>query len=538
MEKYQKMIYDRIRKTMRQWNEEDRVSEKALYRFFHNIKGTAGTIGMLEVHNIAAVQLDSLEEDSFSLWNKEEWLRAIAPLLPYVDDPDQKETLLEEVGGVQEPEEDTPMLLIIDDDMDFVTYLKDLVESNGYQALVAMNGERGVELYYEMNPRMLILDYYLPDINGVEILQQIMDKAKHDFTPVVMLSGKAETEAKIRSYELGASDFISKPINHRLFFPFIKNRLEAQERIWASSMQDELTGAKNRKFLYGELEALTDKLRRGYTAVLTLILCDLDHFKKINDTYGHTAGDEALRHFVKVVTSFTRPGDTTARYGGEEFALVLPESDEANALRIIERIQQALKEDPVPGYPDIELYFSAGIRPVIKGKTSPEQLLEDADRALYAAKHQGRDRAVVYHDELKAVKDTAMLHVIIVDDDNVVREMLEQFMKHRQEVAGHPARFHRYPDGQAFIEDDWYQEGDYYFLLLDGMMPRMDGLEVLQHLRTHYSTDRVLISMLTARTEEKDIARALQLGADDYMAKPFRVREVFARMERLVERVF
>ncbi|CAM3773733.1 GGDEF domain-containing response regulator [Alkalicoccus chagannorensis] len=538
MEKYQKMIYDRIRKTMRQWNEEEEIRENELYRFFHNIKGTAGTIGMQEVHDIAAVQLDSLEEGSESYWSREEWRRAMVPLLPYVDDPEQEETLMEEVGSVQEPSEDTPLLLIIDDDVEFVTYLKDLVEGSGYQALVAMNGEKGVELYYELNPRMLILDYNLPDTDGLKILQQIMDKAKQDFTPVVMLSGEAGTEAKIRSYELGASDFISKPINHRLFFPFIQNRLDTQERIWQSSLQDELTGAKNRKFLDGELEALNYKLGRGDGGGFTLILCDLDHFKKINDNFGHTAGDRALRHFVKTVMSFIRPGDTTARYGGEEFALVLPESSEENALQVIERIQQALKDHPVPDYPEVELRFSAGIRAVTESGTSAERLLEEADRAMYAAKHQGRDRAVLFHEGLSAVKETALLHVIIVDDDDVVREMMEQYMKRRQEIGGHPVRFHSYPDGRAFVEDDWYREGDYYFLLLDGMMPRMDGLEVLQHLRLHYSTDRILVSMLTARKGEKDIARALQLGADDYMAKPFRVREVFARMERLVKRVF
>lgn len=535
MEKYQKMIYQRIEKTLAQWKNTDYINEEELYRFFHNIKGTAGTIGMDDMHDFAEQQLLKLTETSEKNWTQEEWMPLLHPLLPYLKVTPVE---IEESKEEEEFEQETPLILIIDDDVEFVTFLKDLLEENGYQALIALNGEKGVELYYEFSPRLVILDYYLPDGDGVEMLEQIIDKAMHDFTPVIMLSAKASQENKIRAYQIGAMDFISKPLQKELFFPFVENRLRTQDRIWQSALQDELTGAKNRKFMVSEMKALGERIRRNELECYTLLLCDLDHFKKVNDTYGHLTGDEALRHFVREIEKVSRPGDVICRYGGEEFVVVLPNASKEHGAKITDRVRHGLNTNAVANTENLFLQFSAGIEEVVSEDVHPESVIEKADKALYAAKKNGRSRTVLYHEDLNTTIEKGIVHIIVVDDDAVVRDMMRHYIERRTDIAGKTIRFHSYADGADFLKADWYKEDDYYFLLLDGMMPKVDGIEVLTNVRSNYEKDRILISMLTARKGEIEIARALEIGADDYMLKPFRVREVMARMERLMERVF
>lgn len=536
MEKYQKMIYERINKTIEQWKNAECIHEEELYRFFHNIKGTAGTIGMKEIHDIAAAQLSLLSETNDKNWSQQEWQPLMNPLLPHFDAVPAE--IEEDTEAETDIERETPLILIIDDDVEFVTFLKDLMEENGYQALIALSGTKGVSLYYEFSPRLVILDYYLPDGDGVEMLEQIIDKAKHDFTPVIMLSSQASAEHKIRAFQLGVTDFISKPIQKKLFFPLVENRLKTQDRIWKSSLQDDLTGAKNRKFMINEMNAMAERLRRSELGCYTLLLCDLDHFKKVNDTYGHLVGDEALRHFVRKTEKVCRPGDVICRYGGEEFLILLPNASSEHAMKITDRIRTGLSSNPVEGTEDLYLRFSAGIETVSSESIHPEIIIEKADRALYAAKKGGRNRAVIYYEALRTTVDKGVVHIIVVDDDAVVRDMMRHYIERRTDIAGKVIRFHSYVDGADFLQDDWFVKEDYYFLLLDGMMPKVDGIEVLTEVRKNYAKDKILISMLTARKGEVEIARALEIGADDYMLKPFRVREVMARMERLMERVF
>ncbi|WP_181186091.1 GGDEF domain-containing response regulator [Alkalicoccus urumqiensis] len=537
MEKYQRMVFDRIEKAVALWKDKGDVPEVELYRFFHNLKGTAGTVGMQKIHDLAEVQMRELREQSGRVCTPSEWQRLLAPLLPYVQESTVLMEAVEEAAVQEADQKDTPLLLVIDDDVEFVTYMKDMLEENGYQALIAMTGEKGVELYYEFTPRLIILDYYLPDGDGVHLLSQMIEKAKQEFTPVVMLSAYAETMERIRAYELGAMDFISKPVNRELFFPFLKNRLAMQERVWNSSLEDELTGVKNRKYITQELASLNGSVERGEIECYSLVLCDLDYFKKVNDTYGHVAGDKALRYFAQTAESVCRPGDTVSRYGGEEFVLLLPGADEEAAADVTERLRETLSAAHVPGVEELHLRFSAGIRETRTEKHDRE-LLEEADQALYAAKRAGRNQTVLYRPDMEKVRELSTVHVIVIDDDPIVREMLRQYWMRRSTIGQRPLAFHAFEDGAAFLEADWFQEEDYYFLLVDGMMPKVDGIEVLREVRKGYPKDRILVSMLTARSGEQEVARALQTGADDYMLKPFRVREVAARMERLIERVF
>ncbi|WP_444685167.1 response regulator [Alkalicoccus luteus] len=529
MERYQQMVYKRIEKTLELWEQSGDIREDELYRFFHNVKGTAGTVGMTDVYEAASVRLEQLSETGHSVLPRSTWKPMLEQLMPSREQPVLKEP-------EPEPEEETPFILVIDDDVEFIAYAKELLESNGYQALLAMTGEKGIDMFYEFRPKLVILDALMPALNGESVFSRIRDKAVSDFTPIVLLGAGAGLEERISAYEQGAMDFISKPLQQELFFPFLKNRLQLQERIWNSALQDELTGARNRKRLFQDMAVLQEKAKEAAVS-FSLILCDLDYFKKINDTYGHSTGDEALRLFVDETEALLGAGESLYRYGGEEFVVIMEDAGPEQAEYRMDQLRERLEQRPLEES-GVKLKFSAGISTPEKESFHPEELLEKADQALYYAKRHGRGRTVPYKEGIADAVEQGVVQVIVVDDDEVVRDMLRQYMQRRTEFAGKIVRFRSYPDGAAFLEDNWYRENDYYFLLLDGMMPKLDGIDVLTEVRSSYPKERILVSMLTARKSEAEIARALELGADDYMVKPFRVREVAARMTRLMERVF
>lgn len=170
---------------------------------------------------------------------------------------------------------------------------------------------------------MILLDILLPDRSGIDVLKQIIGKAKKERIPIIMISGEHSIEVQKYAYSLGVMDYIQKPVDIDLFLVLIKNRFELKKEWQESIIVDELTGAFNRKYFNQTMKQLISDFRRtGRT--FSLALLDLDLFKQVNDTYGHLMGDEVLQSFSEVVKQSIRTEDTFCRYGGEEFALFMP----------------------------------------------------------------------------------------------------------------------------------------------------------------------------------------------------------------------
>ncbi|WP_147802647.1 response regulator [Alkalicoccus halolimnae] len=526
MEKYQRLIYDRIEENLHRWKQQGKVEEPELYRFFHNLKGTAGTIGMKSIHDAAAENLNSLDEHSPKVWSEAEWhelFQVILPDLTYTEMPSKESPLKK------------PLVLIVDDEAEFAAYLKDMLQDNGYEAVIAVDGGKGIELFYKLHPSLVILDYFLPEEGHAGIFEQMVKKARQEFTPVIALSASADNKHKIRAYDMGITDFLGKPINKELFLPFLNNRLEMKERIRASSLVDELTGAGNLRFMDQELAANKERLQRGEMERCTMLLFSLRGFRNVNETFGYEAGDAALTHFVHCIDQSFRDGDAIFRIHERKFALLLPQTAKARAQELTKQLRAHLHRSPVPQHPDLSLQFSAVEVEVTDAAALSREILTEAERLLWEASSAGKQ---MKKQENPDSSERHVLNVITVDDDEVVRDMMKHYLSRRTTLGGKTIRFRSYEDGEAFLESDWYREGEAFFILLDRMMPKIDGIEVLKKIRQSYPKEGILISMLTARKSEAEVARALELGADDYMLKPFRVREIIARMERFVERVF
>ncbi|WP_150275860.1 diguanylate cyclase [Paenibacillus tepidiphilus] len=534
--KYKALVEQRTRQTLATWARQPSVEEKEIYRFLHNLKGTAGTVGLEQVEELAGRALPYFTDDSHRPWTEAEWGGYLYPLLEWFNDSAAEAPVVPPLtrvpGGRPQYE-----VLIIEDDVELVAFLRESLEKENYYVSIALSAERGLKLFYENKPDMLLLDIMLPDKSGIDVLQQIVEKSKKEHIPILIISGEHSKELQMHAYSLGVMDYMRKPVDIELLLVLIRNRFELKREWQEAIVIDELTGAFNRKYFNQTLKRLFSDFQRTGRR-FTLALFDLDFFKQINDTYGHLVGDEVLQRFAETVKQSIRVEDTFCRYGGEEFALFMPHTDAHAAVQVIERIQGRFAESGFRAKNEaFAVTFSCGLAEVNESLPDADKLIEEADQALYVSKNRGRNRTTVYDERLPGAKEAQPLHVIVVDDDALIREVVTRGFAGWQPAGGKVATVSSYPDGSRFLEADWYTPGEKYVILLDGIMPEMDGLVVLEKLRAGYKTADILVIMLTGRLDQRDIIHALQLGADDYVIKPFNMPELLIRIERLVSRV-
>lgn len=527
------MLAERTERIFDEWEQRGSLTERELYYFLHKLKGTSGTIGLLDLSVFCASQLEILSSSNdqkiavASLENLKKRIRL------YFDD-----TGAEKKKEFQLPDryvnrlDQGTFILIIDDDLEFVSYLKELLEKLGAQVMIALNGKRGIEQFYSMRPTIVLMESELPDMSGFDILDQIADTARQKNTILAMASEKATKEMEIEAYKHGAMDFIRKPIDMDIFFPYLFNRQRQQQAISSSIITDSLTGVGNRRYFDEIIHQMSMDAKQAGT-IFSLVMVDLDHFKQVNDLHGHPAGDKVLREFGKIIKNERREGDYVFRYGGEEFAFLFPGLQAEETVGIIERIRMQFNALSFSSEESqFNVTFSAGSATYQDGM---EELISAADQALYEAKRTGRNCTVIYDQCKLAVK--RKLSVIIVDDDLFIRSILQQTLL-ELESPGIEISVMTYSDGPSFLEDDWYSPDDYFIVLLDGVMPKMDGLEVLSRLKSDHSKTNVTVSMMTARKGADDIKAALWLGADDYIIKPFQPADVLERIDKLAKRLF
>lgn len=271
----------------------------------------------------------------------------------------------------------------------------------------AKNGLELLALVEKEKPDLIITDIQMPQMTGYEVLRILQAQEKTKNIPVIFLTGTfQEDEDIVKGLELGAVEYVTKPINKTVFIARVKAmlRLKAQqERILQLSNQDPLTECYNRRFLYQRLKEEYNRCQRQRNPIAGIMI-DLDHFKNINDNFGHEAGDLVLIKLVSALRISMRNYDVISRYGGEEFFILLPNTDGKSAIAIAERMRvivEKLRIDIEKKILKITSSFGISSFENFPFPEDPELLLKWADIALYEAKNKGRNRVEYYSNEKK-----------------------------------------------------------------------------------------------------------------------------------------
>jgi diguanylate cyclase (GGDEF)-like protein len=284
-----------------------------------------------------------------------------------------------------------------------------MVREMGYEVRVASTGKEALQQIQTRLPDIVLLDVMMPEMDGFEFCRAVQaDETLRDLH-IIITSARDTLEDKVRGLELGAADYLTKPFS----LTELRARIQVGERIVRyrktlkeqhvllehMAREDELTGLCNRRHF--EERAREECLRaHRYHHPLSLLFGDIDHFKQVNDQYGHAYGDTVLTQVGQTLLRHCRTSDLVARYGGEEFAVLLLETSLEEAERVAERLRVAVKAlmfTHASGL--LQITMSFGIASLTNQQTdSLDELLQRADKALYAAKHRGRDRIERYKD--------------------------------------------------------------------------------------------------------------------------------------------
>jgi len=311
--------------------------------------------------------------------------------------------------------EQTVRVLLVDDDRTMLTSLSEMVRECGYEPYAASTWSEALQLFRELDPHIALLDVMMPTIDGFK-LTGMLKAATDRFVPIILITGLDDIGSKRRAMAAGADDFLTKPVkpleleirlNSMLRIKQLTDEIhEVNTKLAQIAVTDPLTQLFNRRAVYEHLEREFARSQR-YGNPFCVYLMDIDHFKNVNDTYGHSVGDQVLVMVSDALRQTVRRTDVVGRYGGEEFIVLAPETDMVNAQILGERLREVVAErtKQADDLPDVTI--SIGVAQAESGTmTHFEELVHLADSALYEAKRTGRNRCVYVtaeSDEAKAL---------------------------------------------------------------------------------------------------------------------------------------
>lgn len=292
-------------------------------------------------------------------------------------------------------------VLVIDDTESIHKLVIARLRPEGLEVISEFDGECGIERAVASQPDVILLDIGLPNVDGFEVCRRLKEHASTRNIPIIFLTGTTDTESKVRGLDLGAVDYVTKPFDQVELRARVRAALRTkrlQDILEQQSFLDGLTGLWNRSYLDRRLESELNVARR-YGRPLTLVLADVDHFKRVNDSLGHLFGDIVLQGIAEGLRAYARRSDIVARYGGEEFAILLTDTTLRAAVHVSERLRMSAESRHFEARSEIvsvTASFGVACSEEIGNELTPEELIRAADLALYASKDAGRNCVHMY----------------------------------------------------------------------------------------------------------------------------------------------
>lgn len=305
-----------------------------------------------------------------------------------------------------------PRILVVDDHPDNVEIIDARLSSRGYKVARASNGQEALDQVQAETPHLILCDVMMPVMDGYEVSRRVKNDESLPYIPIILVTARDSTQDKVDGLDAGADDYLTKPVN----FPELEARVRsmlrikhlqdqldqknrelevANKKLRQLSITDGLTGLFNHRHVHELLHEEFERSKRSGEPIAVAML-DLDHFKRINDTYGHPTGDVILFETAHLLRETAREIDMPGRYGGEEFIAILPNTAEEAAAHFAERVRERVEQHTYrDDATEVRMTVSCGVAASPgDGIDSPASLLKRADEALYAAKESGRNRMV------------------------------------------------------------------------------------------------------------------------------------------------
>ncbi|HUF12064.1 MAG TPA: diguanylate cyclase [Longimicrobiales bacterium] len=416
--------------------------------------------------------------------------------------------------------EDLRRILAVTSDEDLAALIAARLQGSARQVDVVSSLGVAREVIVSQPVTLAIIDVELSDGDGRELLAELRSESANVTTPVIMVARVATRELQAECFSLGADHIIDKPVDMEILEASVSSKLRRADEIRRESRHDALTGLPNRAAFAEAFERAVALARRNEER-LTVAILDLDHFKSINDRFGHGQGDDVLRRVAHMAGDTLRRSDMLARWGGEEFVVLLPETDVAGAERALANIQRKLKETPwkAPRGDEFEVAFSAGIASV--GSGAPlQEVIARADYYLYLAKANGRDRIVSEKMEVQPPN----IRILLAEGDDITASLI----RHRLAREGFEVIHHTRAQDASRISG----AAGVSLAIVNVEGPDQEGFMLVTDLRGRSEFGDIPIILLTSMGSEAEIVRGMSLGATDYVVKPFSPVELVARVHR------
>ena len=478
-------------------------SVETVRRIAHSLRGSGATYGFPEITESARL-LEEAEE---------------AALVDYVD------TLIHTLSAVHAGRRRaTTSILVVEDDEDQARYIVESLAAPDREIFEVHTADEAQAVLEEREVSLIVLDLILPDTDGRNFLLRLRDQFETATVPVVVLTVKRASQARAECFALGADDFIEKPVKPDELRETVATRLRLGSGLARENSRDPLTGLRNRASFHEHFKRTRAALACSREPATVAILA-IDQFDALARDLGPDGANEVVRHAAGVLAHALRSTDFLARWNGCEFAALFSKTTPAGAVMALGKALRALREDPFRASASrvFPLSFSAGVAAFSAGEILID-LLSEADRYLHLAQESGGGRIISSDDRLVPPRRK----VLVAEDDELVRMVLQRLLE-RDGYEVLP-----FGDGRTALQGAL--ENSVSLIITDGAMPAMDGFELVTRLRALPEYAGVPIVMLTSMGEEQDVVRGFDLGADDYVVKPFASAELLARLRRLLKR--
>lgn len=312
----------------------------------------------------------------------------------YLIKPVDMADLVDVLDHVTMRHEDEPFrVLVVDDDESLASHTELVLQGAGMETRMTTDSMNIFEVLDDFSPELILLDLYMPGCDGQDIAAVIRQREEYAGIPIVFLSGEADKSKQLSAMEMGGDDFLTKPIQASHLISSVRIRAGRFRELRSFMVRDSMTGLFNHTTTKQMLDTEIARVQRS-GADLALVSLDIDHFKNVNDTYGHGVGDRVIKSLARLLRQRLRSADVIGRMGGEEFAAILPESGLDQAAHVCEQIRQAFSE--IVFHTDgvkFNVTISCGVA-AFKDHNTATMLSDAADKALYAAKHGGRNQVI------------------------------------------------------------------------------------------------------------------------------------------------